>query len=362
MKYGNVGLFTHKNKSPFRGKSKVFIAILVVCLLLSTTVTYAAMTINRTSSTYNDTSPYRSYMQYKMNCYGYVTHLYYPGSSQSSPYKQQPGEFAQNSEPWWSLSQSYWWAMTYWNNMYNFVHDRAHEDYWTLNQYDNFNITETTLTASVPCNKRKIAMVIRQDGANSDYHFLFRHSDGTWSNKPGTLPITNLSEVTQTPITDSNIATVGTEGIGGAYDDGTRYYLIDKAAVVDFPHNLGQQPNDQYTTVDFRDMAGDTLSKSRTIYGAGGHLARFDYPGDIDYYEFIPILTGWHLIYTDLGTGYNVNGAVLDSNGNTLASDSSSANAYLIIYLYANQTYYIYMTDANQNVVYYTLYHVWVSP
>jgi len=58
MKYGNVGLFTHKNKSPFRGKSKVFIAILVVCLLLSTTVTYAAMTINRTSSTYNDTSPY----------------------------------------------------------------------------------------------------------------------------------------------------------------------------------------------------------------------------------------------------------------------------------------------------------------
>lgn len=63
----------------------------------------AAVVVNRTNSVYSDTSPYRDYMRYKMNCYGYATHLYYPGGSEYDPYKQQPGEFASNTETFLDL-------------------------------------------------------------------------------------------------------------------------------------------------------------------------------------------------------------------------------------------------------------------
>jgi hypothetical protein len=71
-------------------------------------------------------------MQYKMNCYGYATHLYYPDGSINAPYKQQPGEFAYNTETWGSLRASYENAKTVWNNMYYFVTDRIYEDFSRL--------------------------------------------------------------------------------------------------------------------------------------------------------------------------------------------------------------------------------------
>src|SRR3989304_5994447 len=193
-------------------------------------------------------------MQYKMNCYGYASHIYYPGGTSGSPYKQQPGECGYNTEPFGDLMQSYEYAMTYWNNLYYFVTDRVYEDYWMLGYFnDEFDITEKTRTASVPSGQRKIALSIRQDGYNSDYHFYLRHSDGTWSHKPGSAPITDYSLTSGVQITDSNIETTSQEG---GYDDGTRYFLINKSAVVDFPHNYGQYSYTEYTTNDFRDMAG----------------------------------------------------------------------------------------------------------
>jgi hypothetical protein len=63
----------------------VFLTLSIVLTLLP--LTAAAVTVNRTNSVYSDTNPYRSYMQYKMNCYGYATHLYYPGGSSGAPYK-----------------------------------------------------------------------------------------------------------------------------------------------------------------------------------------------------------------------------------------------------------------------------------
>lgn len=352
MGYSNGGLFTH---NLFRGTSKVFIAVLVVCLLIGTTVAYAAVTVDRTSSTYADTSPYRSYMQYKMNCYGYVTHLYYPGGTSGSPYKQQPGEFAYNTEQYQSLMNSYWKAMTEWNNLYYFVKDRVYEDYPTLASfgYDTFGISETTRTAGVPSGQRKIAMSIRQEGVNSDYHFYFRHSDGTWSHKPGSTPVTNLSIDTHVLITDSNILATSAEG---GYNDGTRYFLTNKAAVVDFPHNYGHDPTTQYTTLDFRDKAGDSLSKSYTIQNSWN--SRFDYTRDKDYFKYIPTSSGTYRITTDknTGMGYDIDGAVFDSNGNVIVSDYSTACADFFVYLYANTTYFFYMDDYNRHTGYYILW------
>lgn len=349
MKYSG-GFPPHKNGRLFRRTSKVFIAILVVCLLLSTSVAWAAVTVNRASSTYSDTSPYRSYMQYRMNCYGYASHLYYPFAE----YEQQPGEFFYNDEEYQDLIQSYWWAFTYWDNLYYFVKDRVFEDYGTLNWWEptEFDISETTRTASVPSGYRKIAMSICQAEEDSDYHFYLRHSDGTWSHKQGWWPITNESIDSEVTITDSNIQTTVAEG---GYDDGTRYFLTDKSAVVDFPHNLGQNPTDLWTTANFRDKAGDSLSKSYTIENSWN--SRFDYPGDKDYFKYVPTESGWYRIGTDRGAGWDIDGALFDSDGDTIYSDYSTSNFdYWYNYLYADTTYYIYVEDANENVGYYILW------
>jgi hypothetical protein len=244
--------------------------------------------------------------------------------------------------------------MTLWDNMYYFVHDRVYEDFTTLtvNQPDEFHITETTRTASVPPGKRKIAMSIRQQEEYSDYHFYFRHSDGTWSHKMGLYPVSNLSIVTQVPITDANILTTSAEY---GYDDGTRYYLIDKSAVVDFPHFYGQDDDTLYTPIDFRDKAGDSLTKSFTIQNSWN--SRFDYPGDKDFFRFTPTESGFYGIGVPYAEpGWDVDGAVYVSDGNVWHQDYSSGNYWYGFYLYAGNTYFMHMEEKNQNTGYYVMY------
>src|SRR3990170_3013409 len=102
-------------------KKVVTVFLTLSILLMFSPTAFAVVSVNRTNSSYSDTSPYRSYMQYKMNCYGHASHIYYPGGTSGSPYKQQPGEFGYNTEPFADLMQSYEYAMTYWNNLYYFV-------------------------------------------------------------------------------------------------------------------------------------------------------------------------------------------------------------------------------------------------
>lgn len=229
--------------------------------------------------------------------------------------------------------------------MYYFVTDRMYEDFWTLSAVcpEFGTLTETTRTASVPAGQRKIALSIRQDGDASDYHFYLRHSDGTWSHKRGATAITDYS-ISGVKITDANIETVSREG---GYDDGTRYFLISKSVVVDFPHFYGQYSYTLFTTDDFRDKAGDVIEKSFAITNSWN--CRFDYPDEKDFFKFIPTSSGTYHIYTDRGAGYNIDGAVFDSNGNMLVYDTSPNNADFDIYLTAGSTYYIGITDFNQN-------------
>lgn len=93
----------------------------------------------------------------------------------------------------------------------NYLEQKMYGDFAALRNADgnDWTITRTTQTASVPAGYRKIALTI---GIERDYHFYMRHSDGTWSHKPGKTNVTNLSLDTHAVITDSNIATAARKG------------------------------------------------------------------------------------------------------------------------------------------------------
>lgn len=329
-------------------KAFSFTLFIVLLFSLSLPVSAAAPVLNRYESYYNPTKYNNDYFQYKMNCYGYGSQFYYLGSTSSSnSYKQQPGEFAINNEQFSSLMQSYIYAMTYWNNLYNFVKDRVYEDYASL----NWSISESYNSDQAPSGYRKIALVIKQDGYNSDYHFYLQHSDGTWSHKPGSTYIRNTSFDTNEILTNNNISTRGQQG---GYDDGIRFFIIGKDAVTDYPHYYGQSSTTTYTVNDFRDIAGDSITQFTAING--NTSAKFDYPGDRDFYKFTPNSSGYYTITTSAGSGYDVDGVVYDSNGILIANDSSTSNANFYVYLNANQSYYIGIWDYKNNVEYYNLY------
>lgn len=312
-------------------------------------VTFWKYTTSRTDIIYSDTNPYRDNMRYKMNCYGYALHLYYPEGNSVSPYKQQPGEFTYDTDSFDNLMRIRYDQALQNGTLNNFVRDRIYEDFATLSNYSSeFNITPTTLQASVPSEKRKIALVTAVD----DYHFYIRHSDGSWSHKPATEPITNTAFTSFTiPLTDANIATYIQEG--GYNTSAPQYFLIGKSGVVDYPHYYGHNGSTQYTANDFRDKAGDRITKSFDI--TNNWNSRFDYPGDRDYFKFTPTLSGTYTISTDCGSDYDIDGAIYDDNGNVIVQDYSLNNANFNVYLTANTTYYIYMTDSKQHTGYYTL-------
>ena len=217
-----------------------------------------------------------------------------------------------------------------------------------------FSITETTASAAVPAGKRKIALVARSNGRdNSDYHFYMRHSNGTWSHKRGSLPITNRLIDTNVVLTDSNISAVAQEG---GYENGLGFFLIGKDAVTDYPHDFGQG-SELYTPARFKDKAGDSVSACTTMNGAS-MAAKFDYPGDQDWYLFVPSRTATYTIgatIADSSTSRNVRGYVWDDDG-VVASNTTGAGRSLVfsLTLTAGKSYYICVYESNNTVVDYT--------
>ena len=318
----------------------------------------APVVIDRVYLTYASTSPYRTALQYKMNCYGYALHVFAQNSgSQNAPYKQQPGEFARDNQTFQNLEDDYnsicYSSTATGSGMLNFIEGRMFADFQSLNTYDGaeWSIQQTTLSAPVPSGYRKIALTV---WTGWDYHFYVRHSDGTWSHKMGEDAISTKSIDTNVTITDSNIASCVIEG---GYDNGVRYYLIGKSSIADYPHNGGQAPTSLYSSTSFNDRAGDEVKKATRITGSS-QLCHFDYPLDTDYYEFIPVVSGTYNITTSLNYGsYDTDIVVYNSNNTVLASDYSVGNANISISLTAGQKYYIKVTDGNHSIAYYTLYY-----
>ena len=324
---------------------------------LHITYTASPISIDRMYSTYAMTAKYRDKLQYNMNCYGYAMHVHATVGTGSNPYKQQPGEFIRDNQRFEDLNQE--------RDQYlrgpnatptaalNYLEQKMMGDFAEMRSRDGAEwvVTQTTQTASVPAGYRKIALTI---GIAYDYHFYMRHSDGTWSHKPGGAKATNLSFDTRVVITDSNIATAAREG---GYDDGVRYYLIKKSPIIDYVHGNGHNEDSLYTPFSFKDKAGETLKTSTTISGTS-FSAMFDYLGDIDCYAFTPASSGEYTFSTSIDTSaYSVTLAVYDTYGNKLKEIVSTGTSSLTVSMQQNTRYFIEVSDSGGKIRNYTLYY-----
>ncbi|MBO4478545.1 MAG: hypothetical protein J5757_09505 [Lachnospiraceae bacterium] len=318
----------------------------------------AAVVINRMQSTFSDVAPYGTDLQYQMNCYGYALHVFNMTiGNASNPYKQQPGEFAHDTQTFQALKNELAAAIAgpnaTANGALNTIEAKMTADIQSLNTYSGteWTIQSTTANASVPSGYRKIALAI---DLGYDYHFYFRHSNGTWSHKRGPLPPQSTSITTGVQITDINISSCVIEG---GYNDGVRYYLIGKSAIVDYAHDDGHSNSSLFTSMVQDDHAGEGLNKSTVITGSS-FLGRFDYHGDVDSYAFTPSVSGTYTLTTSLNYGpYDTNIQVFNTNGGLIASDLSVGNANLTVNLTVGQRYFIQVSDGNNCIAYYVLYY-----
>ena len=324
---------------------------------LHITYTASPISIDRMYSTYAMTAKYRDKLQYNMNCYGYAMHVHATVGTGSNSYKQQPGEFIRDNQRFEDLNQERYQYLHGPNATptaaLNYLEQKMMGDFAEMRSRDGAEwvVTQTTQTASVPAGYRKIALTI---GIAHDYHFYMRHSDGTWSHKPGDAEVTNLSFDTRVVITDSNIATAAREG---RYDDGVRYYLIKKSPIIDYVHGNGHNEDSLYTPFSFKDKAGETLKTSTTISGTS-FSAMFDYLGDIDCYAFTPASSGEYTFSTSIDTSaYSVTLAVYDTYGNKLKEIVSTGTSSLTVSMQQNTRYFIEVSDSGGKIRNYTLYY-----
>lgn len=328
-------------------KKRFIVSALILMMLISlgTQASASRWTSQYQPSIYNDT-----WLLKRMNCYGYGMQLYYQGYLASDEsYKQQPGEFAYNSETFDSLATSYGYAGSSWFNLDAFVPDRMQEDFSTL----GYSMTQVVDGSQASGTKRKIALAwgyynIPGYGTAGDYHFYLQHEDGTWSHKPGETEVRNVSLDSEELLTNNNIATKGRQGI---YTSGIKFFEISKDVVIDHPHNYGHGSN-TYTPTAFLDRAGDSTDKA-TIF-SGTLQAKLDYQGDVDYYRIYPLSTGTYTISTS-ASGTDLDGAVYNVSGSTIASDYSVSNFSVTVELEAFQTYYVRIYDYKSTLNHYTI-------
>ena len=340
---------------------KILLVVLVVITILSTCSLSHAETestpisINRLFSNYGESYTIAQKLRYRMNCYGYALQVL-TGSS-LNPYKQQPGEFADDGETFATLVSEldqYLDSNTYTGSTSLLMFTRKiMSDFETLSSTygSEWTIQGTTANASVPSGYRKIALTI---GLDFDFHFYMRHSDGTWSHKMGANLPTNKSINSDVNINDSNIASVISEG---GYDDGAVYFLVKKSAITDYAHQNGHASTCVKTVASFKDRAGDIIKKAKKINGSS-RTARFDYEGDVDYFYFTPTTSGNYTFTTSLSSSaYDANMVIYDTYGNLIAIDTSVGNPSITIALTADNRYFVKVYEQGQSVVSYTLYY-----
>lgn len=78
---------------------------------------------------------------------------------------------------------------------------------------------------------------------------------------------------------------------------------------------------------------------------------RFDYPGDVDYFEYTPTACRYYDIsFENSISGCNMSGSVMGEIASVVPSNASGTNDSLHVYLCAKKRYYIKVYDANGNV------------
>ncbi len=362
-------------------KNKLFLYLTVICVviagwlfmkngeLIRARANPTTVVQNRLNSSFSEEQNYGVYLQDRMNCYGYASQLYslslepFPDPSGSYCYKQQPGEFANDSISFYS------WRNTLNNSavvgnvaaFMSIIQAGLVADFETLqSQYGTeWTIQSSSAGATVPDGYRKIALVggtaWNGDCYDTDYHFYMRHSDGTWSHKPGSAAIRKTSFDTNVVITDSNILSVANEG---GYFAGPYFYLIRKSAVLDYPHQYGHNNNTLKTQTSFTDMAGDSLEKSANLY-TDYQSGRIDYPIDADCYRFVSNSSGTYYFSAEaINSNCDLDMRVYNSQGVQIASDLVVGDPFVTTTLQANTVYYIKLYDSEEIISAYTLEYI----
>lgn len=296
-----------------------------------------------------------------MNCYGYALQIYTLdlGNASLDGFSQIPGEFAQDGVAF-PVNNSTLMSFVNGTNAtaaLNYIEGRIYADFAALAAQNSseWQIASTTANATVPNGWRKIALTLNLGGS---FHFYFRHSDGIWSHKGRNSPI---SIYPQTPTNDQKILTdynIADMILHDGFDDGTRYYLITKPAILDYPHDNGHADNCLKTSVRFTDCAGDVMSKSTTLTETS-QSGRFDFSDDVDFYKFVPTVSDIYTITTSLldSMGYDVLVEVYDDSGCILDGEVTSTESCVDVELIANSTYYIRVKEQGKRKVNYTLYY-----
>lgn len=347
------------------------IGIYFISMLRPISVNASLTTVvqNRMTSSFSEEQNYCTYLQDRMNCYGYALQIYSlslePVSdiSGSYCYKQQPGEFTNDGETFLAWKQAYSDTVNSGDisEYMDFIKAGILSDFATLAScYDSeWTIQTTTANATVPSGYRKIALVggLTWNGYSydADYHFYMRHSDGTWSHKPGPAAIRKTSFDSNVVITDSNISSVATEG---GYYAGPYFYLIKKSAVLDYPHQYGHNNNSLKTQTSFTDIAGDTLEKNINLYS--DYLSgKIDYPIDSDCFRFTSNSSGTYYFSAEAtNSNCDLDIRVYNSQGVQIASDLSVGDPFVTTTLQANTVYYIKLYDSEENSSDYILEYI----
>lgn len=294
-------------------------------------------------------------IQYKMNCYGYAMRFVLYGQATLTPadggglngYKQQPGEFASLADkayvrPLYSSDPEV--LMT--DLVYNMNLDAARVGY-TIAEY-------TPVSSVVPqfgSYNRLIAVVT----GGYDFHFYMQHNDGTWSHKPGSAEVTDLSlepEGMKHVLTNSNIISLANSGTyaGGCL----KFFVITRDAVIDHPHIVTGIPSAPTNVLADEDTAGDYVYHAVSA-NSGFETGRLDFSTDEDIYYYDVIYSGFFYVWITTDSADGIFCGIYDGNDSLISSAYGDDMFCAEAYLSSGLRYTIRITDMGGNTSAYLL-------
>lgn len=327
---------------------KIITFSFAVILLFGIPMTvFSSFEVNRYFSEYapdhvntgEDSENIGEYLQYRMNCYGYALGMYRIGNI-NEPYLQQPGEFS-------SIDDMYLLKKNIvlgdpnasMKNIVSNLQIDARRLGFRIFEYN----PKTNEVAQAGINNRMVAIVVGE----LDFHAYVQHSNGTWSHKPGTTAVTNLSIEDKIPLTNDNIIEKSRQGI---YKNGEiKFLLITKDAVIEYPH--GDRQTNPEVPFFFRDKAGE-LPRTATVMPSTGKIKGYiDFHNDNDMFQFSADTSGMYNVKTI--SRLDIDGLIYSLNPSKvkpLMTDVKLGNINMNIWLEKGQTVYVKIRSYGKNL------------
>lgn len=310
----------------------------------------------RTSSSYSNTAPYRSFIQYQANCYAYALHIYRYTTKTSSTFSDLfPGEFAVDSQTFEALKGEHRDKSRQGSAAYaNYIESKMIADFAGLrsNYGGEWVIQEAFFSDPVPSGYRRIALVLKYNyDGDGDYlsgHFYMSHDGNKWSHKDSSAAVRNTSfngnSLDHTGLSKAVFESRLKEGGYDALTD-VRYYNIKKSVVMDYPHQDSGDNTLSIGLLGSADKAGDTRGKSLAI-GVGTVSGRINYTGDTDWYQFNCTPGTYYITTTGTSGTFDVDLRFYNSSETLLTIEENTGDVNKTVVL-TGTTYYIKLVSKN---------------